>query len=241
MGTTKRSFPYEKICEGIKMIYKNKFGEVDILNKKYDFNNKIIGLSMSGGADRSMLCYLLAKTIQEEKLNIIIQPYNGYDIDVSGDSEKLPNIIEYIRNKFPDVEIRWPIAAVFKSNYKDIKNNYIGILRKKLEKYKVYDIRIIAISQGPPLEAQTKFKSKCGRNIMRLKGHYLYDEVNDIDDKNAPFKYIDKRFMIQCYKDFEMMDVLNEMTESCTELDKCKSEKCWWCLEREWAMKEVND
>ena len=89
------------------MIYKNKFGEVDILNKKYNFDNKVIGLSMSGGPDSFMLCYLLVKTIQEEKLNIIIQPYNGYDIDIPHDSEKLPNIIEYIRNKFPDVEIRW--------------------------------------------------------------------------------------------------------------------------------------
>ena len=192
------------------MIYKNKFGEVNILDKEY-FNNKIVGLSMSGGADSTLLCYLLAKTIQEEKLNVIIQPYNGYDIDVSGDSEKLPNIIDYI-----------------------------GTLRKKLEEYKVYDIRIIAISQGPPLEAQTKFKAKSGQSIMRLKGYYLYDEVTDIGDKNAPFKYIDKRFMIQCYKDFKVDDLL-EMTESCTELDKCKSEKCWWCLEREWAMKEVND
>ena len=103
------------------MIYKNKFGEVDILNKKYNFDNKVIGLSMSGGADSTMLCYLLAKTIQKEKLNIIIQPYTGYDIDIPHDSEKLPNIIEYIRNKFPDIKIRWPIAVTFKSNGKDIK------------------------------------------------------------------------------------------------------------------------
>ena len=159
MGTTKRSFPYEKICEGIKMIYKNKFGEVDILNKKYDFNNKIIGLSMSGGADSTMLCYLLAKTIQEEKLNIIIQPYNGYDIDVSGDSEKLPNIIEYIRNKFPDIKIRWPIAVTFKSNGKDVKMNYIEILESKLKECKVFDVQLVAVSQGPPLEVQQNFKT----------------------------------------------------------------------------------
>ena len=49
------------------MIYKNKFGEIDILNPKYNWNNKVIGISMSGGADSTMLCYLLAKTIQKEK------------------------------------------------------------------------------------------------------------------------------------------------------------------------------
>jgi len=35
-----------------------------------------------------------------------------------------------------------------------------------------------------------------------------------------------------------MMDVLNEMTESCTKPGgKCGT--CWWCREREWAMEEV--
>ena len=211
------------------MIYKNKFGEVNI----NPYNSKIVGLSMSGGADSTMLCYLLAKTIQEERLNTIIQPFNGYDIDVPGDSNKVPNIIDYIRNKFSTVEIRWPIATVFKGNYKDIKNSYIGTLRNKLEKNKVYDIFNSAISLGPPMEIQEKFES-----IMRLKGYPLYNEVESVDVNTGPFKHIDKRFIIQCYKDFKA-DVLLEMTESCVQLNKCRTKKCWWCMEREWAMKEV--
>ena len=220
------------------MIYKNKFGEVDILNKKYNFNNKVIGISMSGGADSTLLCYLLAKTIQEEKLNISIQPYNGYDIDIPHDSEKLPNIIDYIRNKFTDVEIRWPVAVVFKSYGRAVKNNYIRPLRDLLKEYKLFDEIFIAISQGPPLEVQQNFKTLDGKDIKRLKGHYLYNEIEEADVEGAPFKYIDKRFMVQCYKDFEMLSVLNEMTESCTEPGgKCGN--CWWCLERKWAVKEV--
>ena len=220
-----------------EMIHKNKFGEVDILNKKYNFDNKVIGLSMSGGADSTMLCYLLAKTIQKEKLNIIIQPYTGYDIDIPHDSEKLPNIIEYIRNKFPDIKIRWPIAVTFKSNGKDVKMNYIEILESKLKECKVFDVQLVAISQGPPLEVQQNFKTVSGKNINRIKGYPKYDELN-YNIRNLPFKNIDKRFIVQCYKDFGMLDVLVEMTESCTEFGgKCR--KCWWCLEREWAIKEV--
>ena len=64
------------------MLYKNKFGEVKILEPIELYNGKSIGISMSGGADSTMLCYLLANTITYQKLNIEIQPYNGYDISV---------------------------------------------------------------------------------------------------------------------------------------------------------------
>ena len=64
------------------MLYKNKFGTVHILQDEEFYNNKTIGISMSGGADSTMLCYLLANTIQARNLNIEIQPYNGYDISV---------------------------------------------------------------------------------------------------------------------------------------------------------------
>ena len=76
------------------MQYKNRFGSVKILDKS--FNNQTIGISMSGGADSTMLCYLIANTIDKKSLNIEIQPYNGYDISVPGDSAGLPNIISFI-------------------------------------------------------------------------------------------------------------------------------------------------
>jgi len=276
------------------MIYKNKFGEIDILNSKYNFNNKTIAISMSGGCDSTMLCYLLAKTIQKEKLNIIIQPYNGYDIDIPHDSENVPNIIKYMQNKFPGV-IRWPMGVVYKtlSNEKTVlgtgtgdsivledeiikqdlpfkgnkilfestkdKNFYIHPLRDLIEEKVIGNhngITIVALSQGPPLKAQQDMIKKYNKvpspqSIQRIKGYYDSEDLNELPNEkrkwynhvneevpNAPFKFIDKRFIIQCYKDFKMMDVLNEMTESCTKPGgKCGT--CWWCREREWAMEEV--
>ena len=52
--------------------YSNKFGEVEL-----PFSNKVVGLSMSGGADSTMLCYLLAKFVPD----VIIQPINGFDLN----------------------------------------------------------------------------------------------------------------------------------------------------------------
>ena len=136
------------------MIIKNRFGEINPLGEVNLQKTKTIGISMSGGADSTMLCYLLAKSISNDKLNISIQPYNGYDIDLPGDSKNIPYIITYIRNKFTDVDLKWPVSVVFSNpEHKDIKNNFINDLYKKMF-YKNFDERVVAITQVPPIEVQ---------------------------------------------------------------------------------------
>lgn len=222
------------------MICKNIFGEVKILDDKI-FNNKTIGISMSGGADSTMLCYLCAMVIEKNNLNIKIQPFNGLDIHASADSKNLPDIIKFIRQKFSKVDIRWPISTVYSNpKLESVKNEYINDLTHTLETYKVYDIFVCAITLGPPIDIQKKFNTIDHNTILRLKGYDLYNEL--IDDRNnnikKPFNKIDKRFIIQSYKDHNIEELLN-MTESCIIVNKCKKDKCWWCAEREWAMNEV--
>ena len=72
------------------MIYENKFGKIKI--ELENLNNKTIGIAMSGGADSTLLCCLLANTIKEKGLDITIQPYNGYDT-VSYTHLTLPTIL----------------------------------------------------------------------------------------------------------------------------------------------------
>ena len=79
------------------MKYDNKFGLIEV-NLEH-LNEETIGVAMSGGADSTLLCYLLANTIREKGLNIKIQPFNGYDMWAPGDSNGLPEIIQYIRKR----------------------------------------------------------------------------------------------------------------------------------------------
>ena len=216
--------------------YSNKFGRVEL-----PFSGKVVGLSMSGGADSTMLCYLLAKFVPD----VIIQPINGFDLGVPGDSNKLPKIIEYIRNDFKDVEIRWPLSTVFSNDdCQPVKHDYIRPLKDIALDYGLCDIILSGITKGAPIEDQKKFNtfdnmaSGHGQNIKRVEGYDLYDEVLD----GGPFSAIDKRFVIQCYKDFDKEDLLN-MTDSCVAFGVCddKDRKCWWCCERDWAIREVNN
>ena len=214
------------------MYYENRFGSVNILKDK-KLNNKTVAISMSGGADSTLLCYMLANTIQEHKLNIQIQPYNGFDISVPGDSAGLPKIIKYIQNKFPNVKLNWPISCVYDTQEQDTKNTYIRFLIETLSIYNVVHEIIQAVCLGPPKEIQ---KSFLGDQYLRRPGYQLWEEVSQ--PKNyAPFVGIDKRFIIQCYVDLGIEDLL-EITSSCTRA-KGNCGECWWCQERKWAIDEV--
>ena len=221
------------------MQYKNTFGKIQVMKDEELFRGKTLALSMSGGADSTILCYILAKTSQKRDLQITIQPYNGYDIWAPIDSTGVIKIIKYIQSKFPTVDIQWPISTVFNTNGASAsegdKNSYISPLIEKLKTHNLVDLVMNGVSLGPPIEVQQSLSSH--HPITRLPGYHLWDEVERAHDHLAPFKQVDKRFIIQCYKDFKIEELL-EMTNSCTAPQgNCK--ECWWCQERTWAYNKV--
>ena len=219
------------------MIYENKFGKIKI--ELENLNNKTIGIAMSGGADSTLLCCLLANTIKEKGLDITIQPYNGYDMWAPGDSAQLPEIIDYIRAKYTNVIINNPIFTVFNSDggASGKKQDWIRPLHRQLVKHGVINHTYHAISLGPPIEVQEKWKTN-----FRIPGGRDYNKNTHVqDDKNTtPFMTIDKRFMIREYED-EGLDDLLEMTASCIVPGEKPCGQCFWCLERNWAYREVLD
>jgi len=224
------------------MQYKNTFGKIQVMKDEELFRGKTLALSMSGGADSTILCYILAKTSQKRDLQITIQPYNGYDIWAPIDSTGVIKIIKYIQSKFPTVDIQWPISTVFNTNGASAsegdKNSYIKPLIEKLVAHNVVDLVMNGISMGPPLEVQQTFKDWDNKiNVRRLPGYHLWNEVERAIDHLSPLKHIDKRFIVYCYKKFGIEELL-EMTNSCTEPQgNCR--ECWWCQERSWALEQT--
>jgi len=215
------------------MKFQNKYGTINVLPNPKQFRNKTLGLSMSGGADSTILCILLAKTIESKGLNITIQPFSGYDLWAPLDSAGLPNIITFIKSEFPSVKINWPVSVVFDTQGSpDGKNVYIGQLKKNMMDTGFINDFLVAISRGPELETQLKFNA-----IKRIPGYHIWNEVAEANPNLAPFKEVDKRFIVQCYKDFGYESLLKQ-TNSCTDpAGNCG--ECWWCQERSWAIDTV--
>lgn len=224
------------------MIYENKFGKVDILPDPDFWDGHIIGIAMSGGADSLMLCYLVANTIKKLKLNSSIQPYNGYDIHVPHDSNAAVKTLPTLIRKFPTVDIKWPISTVFNSNGEDNKMDYITKLRKALAGA-TFTRHITGITLGPPYKVQNSWPKTVSNQRIRRIPNYMSESESAWDDwplETTPFKNIDKRFVIQCYKDFKQMKLFHQ-TVSCTTPTNGNKPcgKCWWDYEREWALNEV--
>jgi len=218
------------------MKYDNKFGLIE-LNIEH-LNEETIGVAMSGGADSTLLCYLLANTIREKGLNIKIQPFNGYDMWAPGDSNGLPEIIPYIRKRCPRVSIKWPLSTIFDTDggKNGAKQDYIRPLVKQLEASGIIDHTYHGTSLGPPEDVQKTF----GGELFRIKGGKDFSKNQRVADKNhtTPFIEIDKRFIVQEFKDQGIVDLL-DMTTSCIGPETGCGNTCFWCKEREWAISEV--
>jgi len=207
------------------MEYFNRYPKGDAITEDYSGMN--IGLAISGGTDSALLLYLLAKMVSDRNLSSDIICIHGIDTNMKIAVSKplVEKIIEYVRNKFPNVNII--LKIFYYAIDPDIlnKNDYH---QPYYDDYmKLYNIpKIIrAITQGMP---------NSGRPIV---DHDISPEkltMYSQDDITVPFGAVDKRWVKLQYRYHGIMDLAN-MTVSCISDQTTPCRTCWWCKERFWA------
>ena len=211
-------------------------------------NIDTIGIWMSGGADSSLLCYLLAEKIKKENLNVKIQPLTV---------QKRPGIYESIpvRNKIAelldaeDIFKNHVIYAAPDSGW--VNSEYLGMFAKKNReniKQNVFQVLLSGITTNPPVEIQKNFQWGVLEDVEKTRGNSVIKEkvryFTQVEDKIEyeflelkPFFEINKKEIAKLYKEKNLLESLFPLTRSCedkTFLDgHCG--KCWWCEERLWA------
>ena len=197
-----------------------------------------IGIWMSGGADSSMLSYLLAKKIKEENLNIKIQP-----LSVRRGRPNNPiyagNVIDFIEEElnikmnehiiyFPDKtdEHQREIKEFWDRDDENFKNGLFQILYSGITRNPPIDDKTI------PLNKERSRDEDADRPLKTENGIRCY--IN-------PFFDIHKKQLAKLYSEYNLVDTLFPITYSCegtAELTKTHTqhcEKCWWCQERFWS------
>lgn len=213
---------------------------------------KTIGIWMSGGADSSLLCYLLAKEIKVKNLPVKIQPLTV---------QKRPNIFESIPVKNKIIEILdvehifnehiiyhapsegWQTKAYLSmfatKNRENIRNNLFQAL-------------FSGITTNPPREVQEQFQwgvledveSKRGSHLMKDTVRYFTETENQIKYEfleYKPFFNINKKDIAELYKENNLLESLFPLTRSCEDRNFLQGHcgKCWWCEERRWAFERL--
>lgn len=223
--------------------WNNKWSELFI---KYDRDDRCeermvetLGMWCSGGADSTILLYLLAKKIKDENLNIKIQPlsvrrgrpwnpiYAGNVIDFIVDELNFKNMNHHVIY-YPDInDVYQREEKEFRErDMKNFNSNFI-------------DIMYSGITSNPPKDDKTISKNKersrdeSSERLIINKSRMAY-YIN-------PFFKINKKHIAELYNKFNLTDTLFPLTRSCEGFDIDSGNytyhcgKCWWCEERLWA------
>lgn len=186
---------------------------------------KRIGIKMSGGADSSLLAYLLVKHIIDNNLDIKVHPI--IIIERLSPFQELfaKPIIEFIEKEtgFSFENLFIFECAVDENKTKKMRQIEADLLNLEL------DLIVAGTTQHP----KSGFNEPGGPDESRI-GNFpeIWDKIY------IPFINKDKRELAELYNQYNLIETLFPMTRSCVAVtdnfDKHCGE-CWWCKERIWA------
>lgn len=235
----------------------------DNKTKNYFFKNLFenksitkIGVRLSSGTDSALVLFFLAKFITElEKFYITIYPWTGIELnnELSVAEEKAIKIVDVIRQLYPKVNIKnthvdkW--LRIPPLEKPQDKKYYSNPAADKFKAENNLDLLISGSTCNPPKEIiesekmETMFcKAPKYRHVESVTDSSIWGHT---DEKEFPWRYVDKKFIAHQYKKYNLMENLYPLTESCV-IEKfdillemgansfpCKT--CYWCREKYWA------
>lgn len=213
---------------------------------------KKVAVSCSGGADSSILLYIVVKYLKDNNRNdtTVSVLTCANDFKHRWNARKAADVINYIIDK-----LEWNQFDTHYTYYRDFQDfKYFQEVENKL----FIDNRIDLVIRGltcNPKQSGPIFIENFENQMIDITSTGL-DIRNNIDANNfkknstgswyAPFVNVDKRFIKSMYEQNNVMDLFN-MTRSCEavpgklydiEFENTPCGTCWWCLERKWAFGE---
>jgi hypothetical protein len=185
-----------------------------------------IGIWMSGGADSSMLCYLLAKKIKDENLPIKIKPFTVQkQHGVFGFlrvTEKIKELLNADSIFEEQVVYHAPIEGWVHADYQAV----YAVKNQENIKDNKFQILYSGITTNPPKEIQESFKwgilPDCedirAEGKVKLKEKYFTKEHESKTYEFyeiKPFFDINKKAVSELYREHDVLEELFPLTRSC--------------------------
>lgn len=208
----------------------------DIINLDVYIGQKI-GINLSGGADSSLLLYLLAKNgATDIRVNALQEYRTGRDvIDI------VDNVLNTISNllDIPNIEKRYyyqnekNLNTLFDPPINDLKN------RITIAHYS----GITSTPEDPEFTSNDLLET----HVLTVRDPTVIREIYDptmtaIGLKMIrPFYNLSKKDIAEIYKKENLLETLFPITRSCTNVGTYNKQNllhcghCWWCCERKWA------
>jgi 7-cyano-7-deazaguanine synthase in queuosine biosynthesis len=195
------------------------------------FDNKI-GLYHSGGADSSLLLYVLMKYTTDN-----IHIFTCASKEKNYASAKVSNrVIEKC------IELTGNNNIMHHTHYVDSQNDEVLF---SPQKYYVaageLDILYTGVTANPPVEISNTFNEESTENIERdpsVERSVFIHEYNIY----TPFTNINKQVIGKMYDELGLTTTLFPLTRSCEDrsLSDGHCGECWWCQERQWGFGKLS-
>jgi len=203
--------------------------DVTIPYSKYN----TISISCSGGADSSLLLYILMKYKQHGTIHVHTLASN---LKGRLTAKTSTNVIEKCIQLTGYDKIIHHTSYVDKQDSKKMFDNLA--LQKEITGS---NIMYSAVTANPPKDIADSF---CGENNNPLqldRDPTIQRPIFILDTFCAPFTNINKKRIKALYDHLDLTESLFPLTRSCEGLSSETNnftkdcEDCWWCLERKWA------
>lgn len=187
-----------------------------------------LGINCSGGADSSLLLYILMSNTKD-----LIHIFT-ISSDEKGRSNAIviARVVEKIIQLTGNSHIEHHVRYVEKQTPENVAEIPIRFVQNKFITY-----WYSGLTANPSKEIADSF----GKNLC----HHLRDPlversmISESLKKITPFTNINKKIIADLYKELGLIESLFPLTRSCEVkhrldyLDHCR--ECWWCKEREWG------
>lgn len=211
-----------------------------------------IAINCSGGADSSLLLYLLGYVIKDREVPSIkvVTSKNVLIDDTLMQVDRVKRIIDKVHELHGFEYISEHL--VHDINVPTDRGVNIG----KLFDDKVIDVMFAGVTMSPA-EGPVMVEMETGgysdittygpaerRRTDKSSWFVSYNGIDNHHGANAfcsPFNSVDKRTIAELYERYNLISTLHPLTRSCegiAEVTNYFTEvcgDCWWCLERKWA------
>jgi|688.fasta_scaffold487036_2 7-cyano-7-deazaguanine synthase in queuosine biosynthesis len=179
---------------------------------------KRIGIMFSGGFDSSLLLYILAKEKRhDQELISFTVPNNITQADVHA-----KRIVSWITDR-TNTSITFNIIGDGSAPHKEL----VMSPSREIIKQKLVDKLYSGVNQNPPIEFQIPGPERRNPNIS------VPDHIG------LPFISLYKTHILELYQHLDILELAN-ITFSCTEQPENRCNKCFQCMERNWAYQTLN-
>jgi len=188
-----------------------------------------VGILCSGGADSSLVLYLLMKYSKHPIHIFTLNNQNKHFVN----SVLLNNIIKWCVEQTNNHNIVHHVSYAPAHNAKNLYNMPFVMLKNKL-----IDNLYIGDTAWPPKEVNQHFASN-GNDIVQTKADRDPNKLRPTHWKSfyLPFTNYSKKIIAEIYRSENIMELF-QLTRSCESLEEIGTQhcgKCWWCQERMWA------